>query len=726
MIQSQPLPLIQMNLTIIRELLIIYRNDNTSVDENKLLATSHKIKNVSSSKVSKNFTQMAPACWNLLVEISRLSSSSFSSKITFVHTSKVILCCAKILESSKNELKMGLLDLDKILANLISKLTEGFKGKISRNDFETDISIIELIEFLFERLQGHLNLLESGLRRMSLVELSSNDQLFIDVKFNALSPEAIKDSTIKQLCVTALESLCRLVLMFQNGPIALVLEALTPFHINSLSSDPEQANNYISHFISSVCKLEFWSQIEWIFWDHLSRYEIYENHLGYFKRRCILELTRPELANISSLSMKIIALVIDSGQVTDLMLETVFKCKTFNDEIIGVCLKLLLKEDSEKFLLSVESVLKQTPSNPISDSGLKLLLASLDSLRNGLFHFKRNDQFINFFTLLNEVLIKINFPSKFYVSWTSCVLKFAIDKRKSLNVSNLAKESINGLLNVFESIPEDMKPKVKKIITQTISISCDSILLKKCAARFKDSIPAILEASQFNLPQDYFNALSLFIVNEPFLLVSWVKVISNQIQITSNAFQFTDIRILHALAKVVSKHVFDQFQSSQCLDFIYNRMRELGCEEETILLSKQLGTFRKSISPSFVCKDLNIQKAFDFIKKYNETGEMNFEFENLKFLNFNTKTEIEIELFDELLNLIFIHAPPNIFHEILDQIDGSTKTALRFKSLVKKNEQCDYLIEGTDIYMLHSLYLNVILIIYLICHSCIFICLGIL
>ena len=698
-----------MNLTIIRELLIIYRIDTITcgLDEDKLSIICDKIKQVTKSataKAAKNSSQMAPACWNLLVQINRLPSTVFSSKVALLETSKVIMACGKIIDSARNELKMGPLDLDKILANLIAKLTEGYRQPIHVvSEHEKCKYLVELIEFVFEKLQGHLNTLESGIRRMSLVEFSTIDDPFIDVKFHGLSPDSIKEKTIKQLCLIALESLCRLVLIFQKGPFERVLDVLTPFHLDSLLSDPETGTKYISHFISSVSKLEFWSQLEWKFWNHLCRFEAYKQFLGYFKKRCHLQLTEPTSTDIPELSMKIIAIVIESEQLTDLMLKAACDCKEFDDEIIGASLKLLLKDDYQKYLKPIESILNRTPEQPISESGLKLLLPALDSLRNGLFHFTRNEQFIKLFAILNDALLKIHLPVKFYVSWTSCVLKFAMEQRKLANVPDLVGRSITGLLKSFDELPDDIKPKVQKIIAQTVSIAGNGNLLRQFILKFEKSIAAILEASVFNLPQDYFVELSLLVRNDVNLLDSWIKVLSNQVQVTSRAFQFTDIKVLHHLSKIISKQVFDQFKASQYIEFIYIRMRELGCSQETIMLSQQLSSSKK-LKTDYMFSDSNIQRIVNFIRNYKETGQLNFE--DLILENVIAKSEMENELYEEFLNIILVHAPKDNFNDILSRFDDTFKTANRMKCLFT-NCRWDHLIEGAEIYKSHSLYLKV-------------------
>ena len=697
-----------MNLTIIRELLVLYRNDSSSnlIDETKLLSFCDKIKCTSTTKTARNSPQLAPACWNLLVQINRLPSSTFSGEISFLQTAKVVLSCGKIIESARNELKMGPLDLDKILANLTSKLTEGYKHVIFSKSIETRVSIIDLIEFFFERLQGHLNSLESGIRRMSLIEFSTMDDPFVDVKFHCLSLDAIKDSTIKQLCTIALESLCRLALLFQKGPLDSVLNVLTPFHLDALSSDPETANKYISHFISSISKLEFYCQLEWKFWNHICKFEVYKQFAGYFKRRRHLPLPPPTDSDIPSLDMKIIAAVIESEQLIDLMLQAACSCNEFDDEIVGICLKLLLKEDSQKYLPTIEFILEQAPAQPISDSGLRLLLSALDPLRNGLFHLMRDDNFIGLLAVLDKLLVKINFPVKFYVSWTTCILKFATEQRKLANVPNLIKVSIASLLKLFDEIPKDMKPKVQKIINQTVSISGDCDLLRQCNLKFESSLSIILEASVFNLPQNYFNELCLLFRDESDLLASWIKVLSNQNQVTSKAFQFNNVSHLHSLVKIISKQIFDQFKSSQYLEFIYNRMVELGCDQETIVLSKLLAfpikrsVFKADLSFS----DLSVQSAFYFMKNYKETGQMNFDHLNLS--NVKIKSEIELELYHDVLNLIFIHAPRQILLDILDRFDESVNTVNRLRCL-ETNCHWDQIIQGTELGKLHLLYLKV-------------------
>lgn len=706
-----------MNLTIIRELLLIYRtgsNENT-VDESKLEAICDKIKSnpiatATATKITaRNSAQLASACWNLLAQINGLASLNFSGQISFLQTSKVVLSCSKVIESARNELKMGQLDLDKMLANLIAKLTDGYRRTII-SETTNYTSIIELIEFFFERLQGHFDSLESGIRRMSLVEFSTIDDPFVDVKFHGISPEVMKDHpTIKQLCVVALESLCKLVLIFQKGPIKSISEILTQFHLDALSNDPEAANKHISHFVSGISKLEFHCQLEWKLWNHLCKFEVYDQFSRYFRKRCHLQLTSPDLSEIPNLNMKIIAIVIESGQLTDLMLQIACSCTDFADEIIGVSLKLLIKEDSRKYLPLIELILERTPKCSISDSGLLVLLPALDSLRSGLFHLMRDDEFIKLFAILNDVLDRIDFPIKFYVSWTSCVLKFAADQRKLANIPLLVKALIAGLLKVFDGIPEDMKPKIQKIIAQTVSISGDCDLLRQFTLKFEDSIATILEASLFNLPQKYFIELGLILGFESdfHFLASWVKVLTNQVQVTSYAFQFKTIICLHSLAKIISKQVFDQFKSSQYLEFIYNRMRELGCDQETILLSQHLASSSSSKQPVDSFTDPNVYSAINFLKVYKETGTGKVNFDILQLNNVKIKSDIELELYDKVLNLIFIHAPERVLQNICDQFDISVRTVNRLKSL---ETNCRQLIDGTTekLFKLHSIYLKVI------------------
>ena len=210
------------------------------------------------------------------------------------------------------------------------------------------------------------------------------------------------------------------------------------------------------------------------------------------------------------------------------------------------------------------------------------------------------------------------------------------------------------------------------------------------------------------MPQDYFIELSLLVRNEFDLLRSWVKVLSYQIHVTSKVFQFTDLKILHHLAKIISKQVFDQFKSSQYLEFIYNRMRELGCDHETIVLSQQLTSSGKlsDLKTDNLFRDLNIQCSIDFIRNYRETGQMNFD--NLELANVQVKSEIEMELYEDFLNLILIHSPKNVFNDILNRFDDSIKFVNRLKCLGTRY-RWDHLIEGTEIYKLHLLYLKVII-----------------
>lgn len=688
-----------MNLTIVKELLSLYKNDpNTQIyiNESKLLTVCDKIKlkTQSESKNSRvngtklNNSQLASACWNLLVQINRNVSSSFSTPVTFLQTSKVVLSCAKVIESAQGDFKMGPLDLEKMVANLIAKLSEGLKITLNSSEEET-FHIINLMEFFFERLQKHFNSLEIGIRRMSLAEIPSAHDPFVDVNFHGIFPESTKDTTLKQLAVVALESLCRIILIFQNGPIDKILDVLKPFHVNT-SSDTQ-----IAHFISSVCKLEFWSPLEWKFWNWISCYEIYNQHLIYFKKRCHLKLSPPTFCD--KLNMKIIATVLTNEQLIEEMLDMVRNDEYF-DELIGPCLELLMKEENRVYTKRIEALLKLITSSSFSETALRSLLYSLDSLRNGLFHLVRDDMFICLLDALNEFLLRINFPVKFYVSWTSQVLKSIVESRNQApQVKDLVKKSIKGLLEC-ENIPDDMRCKVQKIVSQTLSIAADCELLKQFINSNSEYLGSVLEASNLNLSQDYFNELtrSVFSANSSeSVFISWIKVLSSQVNVSAKAFEYEDVRKLNLAAKLISYQVFDQIKQAQYLELIYSQMLKLGLHYKFIVLSKQILAFKNpklfySFFQYYNFANRALNSAVQAVKLYHETEKLvisTCDFTDLKIDN-----DIEREFYFYFLNLVLVKSSKDDFKNTLlrfEKFDGLNGRMMHLLQLIENSDAHD-------------------------------------
>lgn len=682
-----------MNLTILKELLGLYRTDSTNdIDVEKLNLVCEKIKDKPTSKSSS--PQLPPLCWNLLVQINH-HPQSFSNPRIFAQTAKIVLNCARIIEASKKDLKIGTFDLDKMMANVLVKLTEGVKSKIEIEDIA---SMEELMEFFFERLHKHFSNLESKIRRMSLVEMPFIDDPFANINLHSIAPDNTQDLTVKQLSVVALESMCRLILLLQKGPLENVLSALAPFHAENIGN--------VAHFVSSICKLMFWGQTEWTFWYWLSDHRfVYREQLGYFKKRCHLPISMP--TDPSRLDMKIISALLSSNLFVDMMLDVALNCNDIDDdEIIGSCLALLVKEEHRMHVEKIGNVIERIRVKDLSDSGLKSLLSALDSLRNGLFHLTRFDNFINLFAIINEHLLNLNFPTKYYVSWTSCVLKSTIDNKKhlnSLNLQKLVRVSIAGLLRSLRNIPEDMKSKVYRIIGQALSTGADIQALEIYLNELNGSLGFVLENSMFNLPQDYFNSLSFLVYNKTTsdFLIQWIKVLSLQVHASSKAFNANDLETLHSLAKLISTHIFDQIKQAQYLEHTYNRMKEIGLVEDAILLSKQMIAFKTKKGDKYLHAESHIQSAVEIISSFLETGK--FEYDNVSVFDdlptvFNC---VERDLYGYLINLALVHASNEDFKNLAAKFAKSNIPGI--------NSICTAVNSpffGPEVTILHDLYLQ--------------------
>ena len=719
-----------MNLSLVKELMVIYKLEEETMKEKekKLKIIFDKIK-ARNFKVSKaDSSQLASACWTLLVQISRHPSSTFSTINLFTFTSHLILNCVKIIESAAHvKLNMGPFDMDKMLANLITKLTEALRVPLVEFNESHNHSIINLIIFIFERLQRHKNEnhLEIGLRRMSLVELPSMDDPFVDVNFHTISPNCFKekDFVLIQICGVALESLSRLILAFRKGPLDRVLDTLKPFHLAFLASDAEAAHLHISHYISTICKLQFWCPLEWNFWNWLSSDENYRVYLSNFRKRCQLNLTPPDPLLHRKLSMKISAAVVAHGQLIEEML-AMTRYQIFDDEIIGFCLSILIKED--KHVGQIERIISQVPKNTLSDQGLKNLLPALDSLRNDLFHLIRSDQFITLFIALNECLLRIEFPIKFYISWTSCVLKAGLEYKSNGDlIQRLVKSSLIGIFSLYHFVSVELKPKVRKIILQTISISADSQLLTQALLICDDSLLEILNHSIFNLPQNYFNELCNEVFKRPFnesLISAWIKVLSSQVQVTTKSFPVQSVFYAHSVIKLIFSQVFDQVKVSQFVDCIYDKMRELKCsDDDQILLSKQLVSFKydKQLKCDIIGvhehengpKDSNLHSCIEAIKSFRNTGILDtncFNFENY----FSVDAQIECEFYEYYLNLAFLTTNTEQFELILSRfkLPGNLSTRMQvslFKHYDNYIENWEDCIKDSKLSKIHSIYKQV-------------------
>lgn len=690
-----PLQLTCMNLTILRELLGLYRHEPTSnaiIDEQKLSAVCEKIKDKPSKSASP---QLAPLCWNLLIQINRHPPQTFSNPQIFSQTAKVTLRCAKIVEAAEKELDM---DLDKMLANVLVKLTEGIKVAL-----EHYASVVEeLMELFFERLHKHFNHnLEIKIRRMSLAEMPCINDPFANINLHSIAPGNTQDPVLKQLATVALESLCRLILIFQKGPLESVLSSLQPFHA--------ETGRNVSHFVSSICKLEFWEASEWIFWYWLSDHKsIYSEQLTYFKRRCHLGVSLP--TDPSRLNIKLVSALLASNQLVDTMLDVALNSTDVDDEIIGSCLGLVIKEECHVHVESISKIIDRVHGKELSDSGLKLLLPALDSLRNGLFHLTRSDKFIDLFSILNECLLDLKLPVKFYVSWTSSALKSAIDNKKHLNIANLQKlvrGSVAGLMRSYQIVPEDMKIKVHKIIGQTLSTGADIQSLQTFLDDLKGSLGLVLEHSVFNLPSDYFNELSRLIFKEGAsdenMLMLWVKVLSVQINSTPKAFNANSLDTLHVMSKLISTNIFDQLKQSQYLEYIYDRVRELGYKEDLITLCKQLTHFKcnkRKFGPKCFYSDPQIQTAVDIVSSFLETGQ--FVAENFcSFQNLAIRNCVERDLYSYLINLALVHASVDDFKKLVSHFSHWEIAGIQLFCA-----EDSYVKYGPEVSKLHALYLK--------------------
>lgn len=709
-----------MNLTIVKELLVLYKgepNAQITIDEAKLILFCDKIKlktqpesgnsRVNASKFKDS--QLTSACWNLLVQINRNASTSFSTPVKFFQTAKVVLSCAKIIEMSAGDFKMGPMDLEKMVANLISKLSEGIKISLDSSE-EQSLNIINLIEFYFKRLQKQFNSLEGGIRRMSLVELPSIEDPFVDIDFHGLCSDNIKDSTHRQLVIVALESICKISLIFQKGQIESILDTLKPFHVASYSEAR------ITYFISSICKLEFWSAFEWKYWNWLSGHEIYEPFLIYFKKRCHLRLLPPIPSH--KLSMKIVASVLTTGQLTDEMIGAI-RNDEFVDEVVGPCLTLLLKEENHIYATQIGTVLRNITLNSISEIALKSILYALDSLRNGLFHLIRNDSFISLFKIFNDFLLQINFPAKFYASWTSQVLKAIVESRKQgPQIKELLKASIKGLL-CHNHFPDEMQAKVYKIISQSLSIAADTDLFRSFISVSSENIGSVLEASYFNLPQDYFNELSRVVFSYKFcesLCISWIKVLSSQICVSLKVFEYgDDVQKLHLTAKLISIHIFDQVKSVHYLELLYAQIRKLGFSDDSLMLSKQILAFKSPKSTSSLLSNYKfsnrcLQSIVRLIKIYHETDI--YDISMCDFSDLQVNDHIETEFYFYFLNLALIQSSNDEFRSILIRFQNFNAIYDRMMYILSlidgiNNDLWISVLEETSLFELHFHYQQV-------------------
>jgi hypothetical protein len=665
-----------MNLSIVKELSTIYKEEDFStLNLSKLELVCSKLKN------SKKATspQLASACWNLLVQLNRIQSRAFYSIDLFYLTAKVIIYSAIAIDSAQSEFKMGNLDLDKLVANLISKLTDGLKSSLCRNHTQA-VHIVDLMQLIFDRLSKHSDsCLATDLRRISLIDHDSLNDLFIDIKFAGLSPAVLKnDPVLIQLSAVALESLCHLLLAFNEGSLETVMKVLVQFHLQICASDSSSGPRRIAHFINSLCKLEFWSHLEWNLWVFFSSHEIYHSQLYFFRKRCNLVLTTPSLDVLSELSMGICAALLENDLHTDIVLLSLQSCpRVYNDEIIGACLSLISKEDFKINVNCIDEILSRTPRKKVSDCGLRSILSSLDSMRNNLPCLIRRDSFFYLICVLNQCLVHIELPSKYYVSWTSSVLKFALETRRSdPQLRSVSKACINGLLECFDYISEEIKPKVCKIVCMAVSSSSDKELLLKVTTKFDDSLLSILEYSCFNLLHEYFIVLSRIVFSKPFsesVVLSWIKVLMSQIRIDVSAFQFKDVYYAHSVIKMLCHHVIDPVKLSLYLDLIYKRLDESKCNEQVLILSKQLISIKFTVLKwpfriDYKFKNPNINVIIGCLASLVNTCSVDFN--TFSFELINSDDSLEQELINYSLNYLLIHAKKDEFKSVLDQMEG--------------------------------------------------------
>jgi len=672
-----------MNLTLVKELLAIYRvEDGKPLNLSKLEIVCAKLKKI--DKV-KNL-QLASVCWSLLVQLNRHQTATFSSIDALYLTAKVILYTAKVIEAAQTDLNMGELDLDKILANLLSKLSEGIKVKLSREDTRAG-QIIDLFQFVFDRISKHSNpCLVTDLRRISIADMVSINELFVDIKFVDLTPAQFKnDPVLIQLTIVALESLCRTFLAFGEGPIEKLTEVLMSFHSEFLIFNLESGNKIISHFVSSICKSEFWNHLEWKFWSFLSSHQIYQAYLHFFKKRCHLTLSAPESFVLQNLSMKIIAPILESKQHIDVILKALQSySQPYDDEIIGACLSIINQDISASHITLLQNVISHALSRKISDSGLKSVLSALDFMRNNLLVLFRIDLMGSFYISLDKCLMDIELPIKFYVSWTSSVLKTVFDNKTNLSrVQDISKTCISGLLKSFDHLCEEMKSKVRRIVFQTLSIANDRQLLIEATNQFEDSIEIVLEHSCFNLSSEYFNELSHITFTRPFsepFLVSWSKVLISQVQVNISAFPFDNAYYGHSLAKLLSFQVFDHVKISLYLDLIYTRMRQISCKEDSMMLSKHLihlkfPRIQRPVDTDFRFENPLINQVLNVLSSFIKSSELNLK--NVSIENASMDDPLEFELVEYTLNYLMINAKKSDYECILVALKGSIELANR-------------------------------------------------
>lgn len=778
-----------MNLNCVKELVDLYRNSNETIDVIKLRAVYLKLNpkkltdstrksrsksnNTNASASTAKASHLASQCWSLLVLINKHTSNSFLHSEVFFLTAYFVVECSKVIEGVESSLRMGPFDLDKLLANLVTKLTEGCRGSVIRYMETVELSdhLFSLLEFIFKRLRREedeeekdekSHRLEGKIRRLSLVEEIDLENPFIGSKFKIEQKENCDDDDVNvvllQLIVIALESLVKLTLIYSMGPIDAILADLHFFYRRFLRLDSIGAKRNILQFISSVCKLEFWTEIEWNFWIWIFEFEgadcgdfPQESHV-YFKRRLLLKLNFTPPATSSSVkSSKMIGLLLSSGLFTEISFNELdrFDGINLNFEVVIGLLSILAKEAEKEnvYYKKIESIFTRINSNSLNyqaEQNLNSLLAALDAVRNELFRLIRSDEFILILLQLNVFLFKtFKIPDKYYISWSSFVMKSVIegggrDKKKQFDC--ILKCSITDLLEILQKLTassdsdsdsgttEELKVKTIRLICQSIGFVADVEILKRFDETLvisKKFLLIILQNSAYNLCRDYFTELSRLSVHgtdcDDDVLIAWTNVLKSQLHVTKSVFLFSDIAIGRKMLKFLAIHVIDDLKFEQFADFVNERLVELGLSVDFVYLNYFLTVLKyktnknnwifSSFKYTFTDPKFNLLTALIQSKNNNNLSEATssqvFILENDE----NPLHEIEIELYDYFLNLLFINFNVDPLLSFLTQnfqVRGTIKERILYQLREQGTADTETEVKNENITVIHDLYLQVL------------------
>ena len=367
----------------------------------------------------------------------------------------------------------------------------------------------------------------------------------------------------------------------------------------------------------------------------------------------------PETAKLNS---TIIASVLMSDQLHEQMLSLAEITDLEDDFILGAALVPLCTEENLKLIPKISSIIVRMTAKPLSSNGLKPLLQSLDNLRSSLHLLCRFDDFVSLCTSLNDCLIRIQLPQKFYVSWSTCLIKSVVDSKRVISASvmrSLLDVSIEGLISSSNSLTDDLRCKAGKVVEQCLSLAGNIILVEKFVKECKGSLNAVLENSVFNLSPNFFKELTRFTFeqasSDSSILEDWVKVLSAQVGVKPDIFSTADKKLLHRLAALISHLVFDPVKKDSLTALIYQKMGDSG----SIKLSKILVVLRSAKS------DCLAQSYSEFNDNFNTLLNTLVKFKQISiwpseiFLDFKPKVCdncMEIELYEHFLNSACIHS----------------------------------------------------------------------